>query len=300
MNYGKLHSDFVKMCDDVKVPCNFIVCSSDTQDHLKDEAKKLNAFDKFSFKGKVPNVIDMLSTYDVFGYPLQPKHFGSCEQALGEAMLCGAVPVVLNNPSESYIVEHMETGIVAKNTDEYSRAIEYLYHNEDERKRMSKNAIVSAKKRYNIEHTGRDWNNIFQNNSDNKDNVVEFEDIEDKIKQIRNSENMIVSHDIDNVLVFEDKFKLFITEQLEKHIDLVISNEFLNSISKMGEIKEVIGKCKGMLKIKKDSILFNKTINNPKIYKESLDADQIFIYFIQNVKSDFYLSRFYTFEEEGE
>lgn len=138
------------------------------------------------------------------------------------------------------------------------------------------------------------------NNLENKENIVEFEDIEDKIRQIRNSENMVISHDIDNVLVFDDKFKSFIKEQLEKHIDLVISNEFLNSISKMGEIKEVIGKCKGILKMKKDSILFNKTVNNPKIYKESLDADQIFIYFIQNVKSDFYLSRFYTFEEEAE
>jgi hypothetical protein len=144
------------------------------------------------------------------------------------------------------------------------------------------------------------WNNSNTNNPENKDNIIEFEDIEDKIRQIRYSENMTVSHDIDNVLVFEDKFKLFIKEQLEKHIDLVISNEFLNSIAKMGEIKEVIGKCKGILKIKKDSILFNKTINNPKIYKESLDADQIFIYFIQNVKSDFYLSKFYTLEEEAE
>lgn len=142
-------------------------------------------------------------------------------------------------------------------------------------------------------------NNKNNNNTENKDSV-EFEDIEDKIRQIKNSENMIVSHDIDNVLVFDDKFKLFIKEQLERHIDVVISIEFLNSISKMGEIKEVIGKCKGMLKIKKDSILFNKTINNQKIYKESLDADQIFIYFIQNVKSDFYLSKFYSFEEEAE
>ena len=143
-------------------------------------------------------------------------------------------------------------------------------------------------------------NNNSTINLENKDNIVEFEDIEDKIKQIKNSENMVISHDIDNVLVFEDKFKSFIKEQLEKHLDLVISNEFLNTIAKMGEIKEVIGKCKGVLKTKKDSILFNKTVNNPKIYKESLDADQIFIYFIQNVKSDFYLSRFYTFEEEAE
>lgn len=144
--------------------------------------------------------------------------------------------------------------------------------------------------------------NILNNfgNLENKDNLVEFEDIEDKIKQIKYTENVVVSHDIDNINVFDDKFKLFIKEQLEKHIDLVISNEFLNSIAKMGEIKEVIGKCKQMLKIKKDSILFIKTANNPKIYKESLDADQIFVYFVQNVKSDFYLSRYYTFEEEAE
>lgn len=128
----------------------------------------------------------------------------------------------------------------------------------------------------------------------------EFEHVDYKIKLLKNADKLVVSHDIDKVMVFEDKLKLFIKEQLEKHVDLVISNEFLNSISKMGEIKEMIGRCKGMLKIKKGSQLYDKTINNQKIYKESLDADQIFIYFIQNVKSDFYISRYYSFEEEVE
>jgi len=143
-------------------------------------------------------------------------------------------------------------------------------------------------------------NLIYQNNKNENKEIVEFEDIEEKVRQIKNSENMVISHDIDNVVVFEDKFRIFIKDQLEKHIDLVLNNEFLNSISKMGEIKEVIGKCKGILKIKKDSILFNKTINNQKLYRESLDADQIFIYFIQNVKSDFYISRNYSLEDEAE
>ena len=66
----------------------------------------------------------------------------------------------------------------------------------------------------------------------------------------------------------------------------------------MGDIKEVIGKCKRVLKIKKCSTLFDKTINNQKIYKESLDPDELFLYFIQNVKSDYYLTRHCYIEEK--
>ena len=130
--------------------------------------------------------------------------------------------------------------------------------------------------------------------------VTEFEKIENKVKLLKNLENpnLIVSDEIENIGVFDDKLKLFIKEQLEKHLDLVISLEFLNSIRKMGEIKEMIGKCNVMLKMKKDSSLFDKTANNPRIYKESLDADQIFLFFIQNVKSDYYISRHYKWEEE--
>ena len=55
----------------------------------------------------------------------------------------------------------MKTGIVANTLDEYSEAIEFLYRNRDELVRMSKNAVVAAKKRYDADSTLNKWNRLF-------------------------------------------------------------------------------------------------------------------------------------------
>ncbi|NLD39110.1 MAG: glycosyltransferase family 4 protein [Desulfatiglans sp.] len=162
VDYGKLHPDFIKMCANINIPdVHFIVCSGDPQDRIKEDAEKLNITDKFSFKGRVPSIIPYLAIYDVFGYPLQPKHLGSCEQAIGEAMMAGAVPVVLNNPAERYIIDNNVTGIIAVSQEEYCRAIEYLYHHPEERTRLAKNAVSAARKKYSISRKIKAWREIF-------------------------------------------------------------------------------------------------------------------------------------------
>lgn len=163
VDFGKLNPNFIKLCSEVNVPdVKFVVCSGDSQQHLIDEAEKLGVSDKFSFEGRVPSVVPYLSKYDVFGYPLQPQHFATCEQSIGEAMMAGAVPVVLGNLTEKYIVKHMETGMVAENLEDYPRAIEYLYNNPIELKRMAENAKVFAKKQYDIKQTIKKWGEIFE------------------------------------------------------------------------------------------------------------------------------------------
>lgn len=161
-DYGKLHPQFIDMCAGVKSPVKFVICSHDSQTHLKTKAESLSISDRFSFMGKVPNVAEQLTTFDVFGYPLQHTHFGSCEQAIGEAMACGAVPVVLGNPTERHIVEHMATGVVAEDTDDYSRAIDYLFTHREDLSRISENAGKEARKRYNIQNMVRKWNKVLE------------------------------------------------------------------------------------------------------------------------------------------
>lgn len=162
VDYGKLHPDFIKMCSNINIPnVRFIVCSGDSQERVKEDAIELNIADKFSFNGRVPSIMPYLAIYDVFGYPLQPKHFGTCEQAIGEAMMAGVVPVVLNNPAERYIIESGVTGIIANSQDEYCRAIEYLYHNPETRERIGQNAIAAARKKYSIGRKIEAWGKIF-------------------------------------------------------------------------------------------------------------------------------------------
>ena len=164
VDYGKLHPDFVKMCSNIRIPIvKFIVCSGDSQERVKDDAIRLNIADRFSFNGRVPSIMPYLAIYDIFGYPLQPKHLGTCEQALGEAMMAGVVPVVLNNAAEKNIIENGVTGIIADSKSEYCRAIEHLYHNADMRERISKNAIIAAREKYSITNKMMAWDKIFEN-----------------------------------------------------------------------------------------------------------------------------------------
>jgi glycosyltransferase involved in cell wall biosynthesis len=162
VDYGKLHPDFVKMCSNINIPnVRFIVCSGDSQERVKEDAIKLNVADRFSFNGRVPSIMPYLAIYDVFGYPLQPKHLGTCEQAIGEAMMAGVVPVVLNNAAERYIIENKVTGIIANSQEEYCHAIEYLYHNPDTRNRIAQNAISAARKKYSLRRKMKAWGKIF-------------------------------------------------------------------------------------------------------------------------------------------
>ena len=52
-----------------------------------------------------------------------------------------------------------------------------------------------------------------------------------------------------------------------------------------------IGKCEGILKIKKTSPLYRYVKNNDKIYTKDVEIEDLFYYFIQNIKSDFYILR---------
>ncbi len=160
-DFSKLHPQFIKMCVDVsRKDIQFVVCSGDSQRHLETQVKEIGAAKRFLFKGK-RNPKNELPTYNIFGYPLQPNHFGTCEQVLGEAMMVGCVPVVLNNPAEKHIIEHKKTGIIANNPEEYSRWIEYLYDHPDLVKILSANARIAAKEKYDLNKTISQWNKVF-------------------------------------------------------------------------------------------------------------------------------------------
>lgn len=161
--YTKLHKDYIKMSADVNVPdVKFIVCSSDSQKHLEEEARQQCVLEKFDFKGRVPSIKPILEYCDVFGYPIQEKSSHTCEQSIGEAMCAGVVPVVLNNPAEHYIIKDGADGIIANTSFEYSRAIEWLYTNPKRRKIMSLEAKEKALDIYSMRRQINTWNYLFE------------------------------------------------------------------------------------------------------------------------------------------
>jgi L-malate glycosyltransferase len=98
VDYSKMHPDFIKICD--SFDCNVLVVGEGCDlDKVKQKANG-----RYKFTGLVKNIKPYLEQMDIFVYPLNPKHFGTCEQVLGEAMATGLPCYVLDNPAEQYIM----------------------------------------------------------------------------------------------------------------------------------------------------------------------------------------------------
>lgn len=164
VDYTKMHPDFLDICNQVNIPdVNFIVVGGPNGKQLKQEAERRGIGEKFNFTGFVSETEkwEYLSLFDVFGYPLAPHHYATCDQVLQENMAKGVVPVVLANPMESYMVKDRVTGIVAKDKDEYVKALQELYHNYELRNFLSKNAKEYAIHTFSLEKMVNEWDKVF-------------------------------------------------------------------------------------------------------------------------------------------
>jgi len=162
VDYCKMHPNFLKMSSDIRVPdAQFIVCGGPSERQIREESQRYRTGNYFIFTGQVDDITHYLSEFDVFGYPLAPYHYGTCEQSLSESMAAGVPPVVLANKTERYMVEDGVTGIVASGEEAYARAIEELYRRPELRQRLSSNAREAARRRFSIEQMVKQWENVF-------------------------------------------------------------------------------------------------------------------------------------------
>lgn len=165
VDFAKMHPDFLEMSHHVTIPgARFVTIGGPNGEQMGEEARRLGIGDTFHFTGLLPEkeTWKHLSSFDVFGYPLAPGHYGTCDLALQEAMTTGAVPVVMANPMERYMVQDRVTGIVAKDAGAYVKALEELYHNPKLRRTLSKNARKYALNTFSLKKMIGDWNAVFR------------------------------------------------------------------------------------------------------------------------------------------
>lgn len=108
---------------------------------------------KVEFSGFVNDVKTEFSKYDIFSYLLNDNNYATAENALLEAMAYGLCPIVFNQCTEKYIVQHMETGLVVNNMQEYIEAVLLLYEKPKLRKELGVNAHNFVKENMMIQHT---------------------------------------------------------------------------------------------------------------------------------------------------
>jgi glycosyltransferase involved in cell wall biosynthesis len=163
VDYCKLHPDFLTMSMQVNVPgVHFVVCGGPCEGAIREEAGRLGIGERFTFAGQVDNIADYLCAFDVFGYPLAPTHYGTCDQALSEAMAAGVPPVVLPNGMERYMVENGVTGLVAQDGNGYARAIEELYRKPALRSLLSSGGRTAAPRKFSLTTMIAEWEQAYE------------------------------------------------------------------------------------------------------------------------------------------
>jgi len=163
VDYCKIHQNVIKMSMATNIPeARFIFCGGSNEAALRNDAVSAGAGGRFEFTGLIDNVPKMLSSFDIFGYPLAPDHYGTGEQALIEALAVGIPPVVLANGAEQHIVQDAVTGIVAKSEAEYSEALELLYRDPEKRLFLGENARRHARANFTIEKLADSWSKLYE------------------------------------------------------------------------------------------------------------------------------------------
>lgn len=149
LNYSKLHKQFLSLTSQISnTNMKFIVCGEDVDNKLFLESKQYDNVN-FEFRGFVDDLSTVFEGLDVFGYPLNDKHFGTGEQIIKEAMYAGLPVVCFDNPCERELIIDGSTGILVKSEQEYVEAIKKLYRSKDMRIKIGENArkhIISTLK----------------------------------------------------------------------------------------------------------------------------------------------------------
>jgi len=163
VDYCKMHPDFIQMSSMVNVPgAEFIVCGGPNELIVSQEAKEISPSTRFTFHGMIKDVRAQLEKFDVFGYPLAPYHYGTCEQALCESMAAGVPPVVMGNLTELHMIKDGVTGLIANSPREYAAAIRKLWRRPSLRRELAANARQDAVKRFSMKQMVFAWEELFE------------------------------------------------------------------------------------------------------------------------------------------
>ena len=149
LNYGKLHPQFTSFCKAVctQIPNVQFVMAGDRDAALEQDIQNAGLAGRFAFPGFVADVPSLMRSFDVFGYLLNPEHYGTTENVLLEAMACGVPPIVLRQNVEQFIVPSGGEYVV-ENPEQYGQRIAYLQQHPERRMELGRMARAHVQTNY--------------------------------------------------------------------------------------------------------------------------------------------------------
>ena len=151
---SKIHPQFPIICKKIidVVPSSefYLLGDMESGTWMIDELHELGITEHIHFKGYVHDVNEWLTDFDIFGYPLNPYHFGTTENSILEAMSVGLPVVLMNQATEKYIVTHDKDGILADDIEQYIAWVAKLAEKQIFRAQLGLNAAKCVDKKFSF------------------------------------------------------------------------------------------------------------------------------------------------------
>lgn len=152
---SKIHPEFPIICKRILqiLPKAEFFLLGDAEDGkwIIEQAEILKIAEKIHIVGFVEDINDWLLSFDIFGYPLNPYHFGTTENSVLEAMTVGLPIVLFDQATEKYIISQNVDGILAKDIEDYTNTVVQLAKDEKLRIKLGKNAVYNVEQKFSFE-----------------------------------------------------------------------------------------------------------------------------------------------------
>lgn len=152
---SKLHPEFVNICYEIlqKNPQIKFVLIGDKKagQWIESQSRQRGIEKQVELRGYCENINDCLLEFDIFGYPLNPYHFGTTENSILEAMAAALPVVLINQLTEQYIIENGFDGLLSDDLEKYKENILTLAKHDTLRKYLGENASTNVHKKFDFE-----------------------------------------------------------------------------------------------------------------------------------------------------
>ena len=95
-----------------------------------------------------------------------------------------------------------------------------------------------------------------------------------------------------------EKIQEIIITHFKKYSEVEIDPAIFKKINTFQELINEVGKCEEMLKIKKTTKLYHYQKESLDVFIKPVEPEDVFVYFVQNIKSDYYMAKHNLGNEE--